>query len=193
MRPDDVDPSSVQAWIAAARSGNREAADRLCRHVEPRLIGHVRRHMGPGALRWTEPDDVVQRVLVEVLRGLPNGPPLSEDDLWARLFRTAETRIRDSVRRHERTLGESVVLGLEPELGRETSGAVTRADTRRWLEELVRRLPPRYGEVVRLVGLEQRSFEETARALGLEVDTVRKRYGRARAALRERVRGQADV
>ena len=185
-------PSSAELadWIDRARTGDREARDALCRVYEPHLDLYVERHMGPALRRWVEPADIVQRVLFEVMQGLASAPSgLDEDGLSARLFRTANTRILDAARRHRERRGESVMPedAGEPLPRLPSAGSVTRADTGRWLAELVARLPPKYAEPVRLIGLEELCFDEAGATLGLAPDTVRKRYGRARSALRERL------
>ena len=190
-------PSSadVTDWIGRARAGNPEAVDHLCRLVQPSLEAYVERRMGAALRRWEEPDDIVQAVLAEVLRQparLPDG--LEADELTGRLFQTAKQRIRDAARRHRRSMGESLLEGSdafhEPDRG--SSGAVTRADTRRWLEELVARLPAAYADPVRLIALDGLTFAEAGRALDLDPETVRKRYERARDRLRARMEGRGD-
>ena len=192
-------PQDVTAWIAAARAGAPEAVERLCRHYEPPLDVYVQRHMGPATRRWVEPADIVQGVLFEVLQRLPElARDLDQEDLSRRLFRTARSRIRDAVRRHARRSGESYAPELERRGGPGTSleeswGRVTLADTRRWLEGLVARLPERYAHPVRMVGLQGLSYDEAAEVLGVERETVRKRYERARDSLRARIRGRVDA
>jgi len=194
-------PQDVTAWISQARAGTPEAVELLCRHFEPRLEDYVERHMGASARRWVEPADIVQGVLFEVVPRLRELPfELDAEDLARRLFRTASSRIRDAVRRHARKSGESYApeqalhargRAAHPEDG--SSGSVTQADTRRWLEELVARLPERYALPVRLVGLQGQSYDEAAEVLGIERETVRKRYERARDSLRARIQGRVDA
>jgi RNA polymerase sigma factor (sigma-70 family) len=104
--------------------------------------------------------------------------------------RTAGCRVRDALRNHRRFVGESASPGVIPERSR-SAGPVTAEDRRRWLEELVARLPEKYAEVVRLCGFEELSCVEAASRLGLEPDTVRKRYEVARQALARRL-GSAE-
>lgn len=181
--------------IALARGGDQPAIDRLFAFYRPRIHAYVDRHLSPAARRWVEPEDVVQGILIETLpqlSGLPrNAGP---DELLRRLHRTARLRVSDAARNHRRRLGESVVVGafsrpLEPP----AMGTVTGRDYQGWVEELVARLPEKYGEVVRLCGFEGLTCVEAAHRLGLEPDTVRKRYEAARKALDRRLASEGDA
>lgn len=58
------------------------------------------------------------------------------------------------------------------------------------LDRLLRRLPPEHLEVLLLVGVEELSYQEVATAIGVPIGTVMSRLSRARARLREEMRGQ---
>ena len=60
------------------------------------------------------------------------------------------------------------------------------------LDMALRKLPDEQREVLLLVALEQLSYEETARALGIPIGTVMSRLSRARERLRRLVGGPAD-
>ena len=177
-----------------ARDGDTIAIDAICRRYGPRVAAYVRRNMGEVARRWSDPDDIADAVLYEAVRGLAScAESLDEDVFVARLYQTARSRIRDAVRKHRRDVGESVYTTSGP-LEDETPsvGTVTRSDTHRWLTELVTRLPQKYAETVRLIGLEGLTYAEAGARLQLEPETVRKRYARARDALRSRLEDRDD-
>ena len=191
MRDSEERAESVEEWLQAARSGDSAARERLCAFLRPRLLEYVSRRSGPAVRRWTDPEDIAQKVLFELISGLDKFPPnADEDELFRRLFRTAESRIKDDARRNHAQAGESLAPGSEiaPRGGEASSGPVTRADDSRWLRELIRHLPDKYRDVVRLCALERRTFDEAAQELDLDVWAVRKRYERARNALIERSR-----
>ena len=171
-------------WVRCARAGDRKAIDRLCEIYRKPLKGYVESRMGSQARRWTEPEDIVQTSLMEVVRTLHTLP---ENDLGRafeiRLRRVARRRIQDELRARGGDRGSSVAPGLDRASPERTVGSVTAADTHRWLEGLVERLPSKYREVVRLCAFEGCSYEEAARRLGVNTDAVRKRYERAREAL----------
>ena len=171
-----------------ALSAELEAA--LVARFGPRLRAHVERRMGARVRRWVEPEDIVQRVLAEVLPGLPRPLDQVEDDeVLRRLQRVANHRITDAARKHAPEAGESAQPTPVDALGQPTPsvGPVTRADQDRWLQELVARLPDGYREVVQRCALEGQTFVEAAADLGLEPDAVRKRYHRARELLAAKI------
>jgi RNA polymerase sigma-70 factor (ECF subfamily) len=53
------------------------------------------------------------------------------------------------------------------------------------LATAIRKLPPRFREVLILCGIEGFDYEEAAKVLGVPVGTIRSRLSRARAALKE--------
>ena len=189
----------LAACLLLARAGDATATNHLCALFEPQLRERVTREMGPALRRWTDPEDIVQAALFEVVSGLESSAEdLGPGDFVAKLHNTARSRVRDAARRHRHRTGESVLpeSDREPRRARDADpsmGTVTRGDARRWLAELVARLPERYAEPVRLIGLQGLSFAEAGAALGLSPDTVRKRYQRARDALRERLAHRDDA
>ena len=71
--------------------------------------------------------------------------------------------------------------------------AALRAETRRLLEARIDMLPEAFRSVFVLRALEEMSVEETAVALGLNEATVRSRFFRARAMLREWLSRDIDI
>jgi len=187
-------PWPIESIIQSARAGDAVAVDALCAQLRPGLEGYIGKRLDPRARRWTSPEDIAQGVLMEMVSQLPTlKAEASLGDVVRRVRRTALFRVRDSLRNHRLERGESAGPSgaLDPTDRAPSVGPVTAADDRRWLEELVNHLPPAYGEVVRLCAFEELTYVEAARRLGLEADTVRKRYDTARKALDRRRRMQA--
>jgi len=193
-----ADGPSLETVLREAHAGGPERREALCRVLRPPLLAHLRAQMGSGPRRWIDPEDLAQGVLVEFLRDLERMDETpSADEVLRRLQQKARWRVRDVVRNHRRDRGESALPagGVAPPSPSPSTGPVTLGDERRWLRELVARLPEHYASVVRLCGLEGRSYADAGETLGLAPDTVRKRYERARqrladhAAHRLRARG----
>lgn len=176
------------------RSDASGAVERLCAALRPMVEAIVRRRLTPRGQRWAEVDDLVQGILLEVVGELDELPPSADaGELLRRVRRTAGCRVKDGLRNQQNLVGESAVdlaKGTPADRSRST-GPITAEDRRRWLEELVARLPEKYAAVVRLCGFEQLSCVEAAARLKLEPDTVRKRYEVARQALARRL-GSAE-
>jgi RNA polymerase sigma-70 factor (ECF subfamily) len=181
----------MEDLIQTARAGHSGAVDALVRRFEPVALGFAQRAMGARVRRFVDPEAVAQAALQEVflaLERLPEG--CDEEELRRRLHRCVRSRVLQDVRRNRAHVGES--QAPEDAGPWRTQGTVTRADERAWVRRLVLELPEPYAEVVQLCALEELSFVEAGRRLGLEADTVRKRYQRASALLRrtlERLRG----
>ncbi len=175
--------------LAAARGGDRNALERLIVQFYPRVLAYAERQMGARVRRFIDPEAVAQQALVEVLGGPERLPMEADEDLLLRyLYRNVTTCILQEVRKNRFHVGESQLLvGRERTADGSSTGAVTRADSARWIAELVMELPAELEEVVRLCGLEELSYVEAGRRLGLKADAVRKRYGRARELLLRRM------
>lgn len=132
-------------------------------------------------------DDAVQEAFTKLARR----PDVMADRgalswLMSVVRRTCQRMLRPFWRR-QRTLGEPVeadivaVDATSPELAREKFELVHAVQT------AIANLPLRYREVIILRELEGLSGEETCRALGLELASMKSRLHRARALLRERL------
>ncbi|MCP3915672.1 MAG: hypothetical protein GY711_08965 [bacterium] len=193
---DAASPATLGAWIAAGRDGDRAAIDALCRHFQGRLELFVRLNMWPRAQRWTQPEDIVNQSLMEVLcsRALP--PDAGPGELLRRLFRVAHSRICDAVNKNRRWFGES---GPRAERDRQApvpqvAGPVTLADmlavVQRFVAHLAEQDPAR-GEVVRLHLSEGKSFEEIERMTGIKSDTAYRWYRLVSETLVRKLRGRS--
>jgi DNA-directed RNA polymerase specialized sigma24 family protein len=184
-----VDRASIADAIEGARRGDARAIEALFAHFEPRIAAYVARSLGARARRWVGPAEVAQVAVFETLRSLALLPAVSEQELARRLHQTARSRMRDAIRKHRREVGESVLAELDPGRARPapSTGSVTRADARAHLARLLAELPDELSEAVRLCALEELSFVDAGRRVGLTADAVRKRYDRACSLLARKV------
>lgn len=130
-------------------------------------------------------DDLVQDTLERAWRKLPLWRPGS--DLRAWLFAIMHNVFVNQVR----------VRRVEPEPwqdeeGPPAAGLTAEASQLRDLERCLARLSDEQREVLLLVGLEQLTYEETARALGIPIGTVMSRLSRARERLRRLMGGEDE-
>lgn len=178
----------VTALLDDARSGDAAAREKLAQFGQEVVAGYVSRRMGPSDRRWAESQDIVQQVVFEVIHGLERFPTLADRSaLVARLIQTARSRIIDLHRKYKNDIGASIAGEThEVTAPSESMGAVTRADQRRYIDEIVSSLPAKYAEVVRARAIEGLSFVSIGERVGLPADTVRRRYDRIieRVALR---------
>ena len=184
--------SSIPDIYMAARAGEASSIARLIDVLEPELRTYVSSNAGAGVLRWQSVDDICQSVLGTFLQRLSSFPEdLSADELRAYLFQLAKWQVLSLAARTTRDAGESEVTPRTAPADSPTTGVVTHEDDRRWLGEVIERLPAIHAEVLRACVLEARPREEVARQMGLSEATLAKRLSRARQEL-QRLVGRRD-
>lgn len=146
----------------------------------PRLRRYARALTGDR----TAADDLVQDTLERAWSKLHLWRHGSDMRAW--LFTIMHNVFVNQVR--GRSNERLVAIDEAPELLEEGKPAFGEFDMHD-LEAALRRLPEEQRAVLLLVGLEQLSYEETARALGIPIGTVMSRLSRARARLRSLMSG----
>ena len=164
--------------VAAARTGDRSAIERLLRSHHDRLHAVCRRMTGNDA----DALDATQEALIAIVRGLPRFDGRSRFATWA--YRIAVNASLDEVRRRQR----------RPSVAAWDEG--TRAGDDRWsvlpgdagedridIDRALRRLTPEFRAPVVLRDLCGLDYAEIAEVLQIPPGTVRSRIARGRAAL----------
>lgn len=127
-------------------------------------------------------DDLVQETLIRALAALPQLDPRGNLRAW--LFTILQNVLRGEWRRRRRSpVRHEVPVETAPEPVR-TGGQFETASLNE-LAAAIRKLPPRFREVLMLCGVEGFDYEEAASILGVPVGTIRSRLSRARAMLKE--------
>lgn len=162
--------------VAAARTGDRAAAERLVKLASPRLMAHAVRLLGEAEAAR----DVVQEAWAEILRGLAG---LRADGAflpWA--LRIVSRRVARAIRarQRDRRLAGEWAAEAETHAPEDGPGAVDAAKVRAALDGL----PPGQKAAVALFYLEDLSVAEVAVALDVPAGTVKTRLMHARERLR---------
>ncbi|MCW5770848.1 MAG: sigma-70 family RNA polymerase sigma factor [Rhodospirillaceae bacterium] len=127
-------------------------------------------------------DDLVQETLIRALAALSQFEPGGNLRAW--LFTILQNVLRAEWRRRRRNpVRAEVQLESAPEPQR--SGGQYESARLEELSAAIRRLPPRFREVLMLCGVEGFDYDEAAEVLGIPVGTIRSRLSRARSMLRE--------
>ena len=173
----NVDPIDV----LRAKSGDRDAFDRLAMQVVDRLYRIARL-----ILRDTErAEDAVQEALVRCWRDLPSLRDPASFDGW--LHRVLMRAINDEFRASSRARAAVAVLRLEPITADPSNDVAVREQLDRGFRRLT--LEHRAVLVLRLyLGL---SLEETAATLGIPAGTAKSRLHYATAAMRDALEADA--
>ncbi len=153
--------------------------------VKEKIIEHI-----PGLRRFARylardadhADDLVQETLIRALGALPQIDP--DGNLRAWLFTILQNVLRGEWRRRRRNpVRHDVDIDSAPEPAR--SGGQIESASLAELASAIRKLPPRFREVLMLCGVEGFDYEEAATILGVPVGTVRSRLSRARTMLKQ--------
>ncbi len=176
--------------VRKARDGDRPAFDRLVALHLPQVWATVWR-----VLRHHEDtEDVVQEVFVTAHRALSGFRGDSKVGTW--LHRIAVTRALNHLERAEEKLRRaSDSIDLDAMDGPIAIGTPLRAleakDLMRRLADCLERLPAAWRVVLALRDAEEKTYEQIAETLRVELGTVRSRLSRARASLKDCVEGRA--
>ena len=127
-------------------------------------------------------DDLVQETLIRALGALRQLDPGGNLRAW--LFTILQNVLRGEWRRRRRSpVRLEVPVENAPEPVK--SGGQLETASLAELAGAIRKLPPRFREVLMLCGVEGFDYEEAANILGVPVGTIRSRLSRARAMLKE--------
>lgn len=182
---DDPKPS-LEALARRAGDGDREAFDALVRSIHPRL---TRLALAKTA-RGDDVDELVQRTLVRVYRGLPSFRGDSRFTTW--LFRIATNTWIDMerARRSRAEVEGPMVEGMEGVVAAvddPIDDRIARGEAVALVRRFVHELAPRQREVLELVDLQGLEPGEAAEAMGVSPSTARVHLHRARRTLRAAV------
>lgn len=191
MDPLDAPPDAgLATLVARAQAGDAAAFDGVFRFAAARVLLYVRLRMGPALRAVAEPDDVLQDTWLEAHRALPRYEHRSAAGLSAWLCRLAESSLTSLVDRHgaqkRRAPGHDLGPDLLARWADTATGVVTgaaRGEAADRLEHAVGALPEDERQVVLLRFFQGLPLDEIARVTATPETTVRRRLGRAVAAL----------
>jgi RNA polymerase sigma-70 factor, ECF subfamily len=192
-------PSSLDddALLRRIRAGDRDAFTDLMRRYNRRLYRVARSVLRDDA----EAEDALQDAYLQAYRALPAFRGESALGTWLTRIVVNAALMR---RRKTGRLAEVIELGADvgadvdasphdrPDEPAQPELAALRAQTRRLIETGIDKLPAAFRTVFVLRAVEELTVEETAATLDIPEATVRTRYFRARAMLREALAREID-
>lgn len=175
-----------QHWIDAARRGDQDAFGQLVRLYEKRVFALTLR-------MCRNPEDAAeaaQEAFLAAWQGLRFFREESSFSTW--LYRLASNACVDLLRRegrHRAAAGPSLddeALNLDvPDRSASPQEQAERGELRAQIEAGLAALPPDYRQVLILRELHQRTYDEIAEILSLDLGTVKSRISRGRKQLRK--------
>ena len=186
-----------ETLIQEAKAGSQSARGELFEQMSPALQGYLRRKVGQRLGRAVSISDIAQESFLrsfDELGRLERGAGM--DDFKGLLYQHAQWLLGKAARKNRDFLGESVVGSPLPATLRDrqasmTTGEVTRADRRGWLQRQIERLGPEDAQILQMRGRGM-SFDEIATELDLQVATAQKRCLRASRRLRTLLEGKSS-
>ena len=153
------------------------------------LHGNLRAFIARRVHNRDDVDDLVQRVLLQIVKGL--GTLRDAERLHAWVYRTARNIVVDYYRSAggRRKLAAGDALDLEsadaaaPEWSDDDDGAALR-ELAACLAPMLSRLSPAYQEAIRIVDLEGATQQEAAQRAGVSLSGMKSRVQRGRRQLR---------
>ena len=195
-------PASLDddALLRRIRAGDRDAFTDLMRRFNRRLYRVARSVLRDDA----EAEDALQDAYLQAYRALPTFRGESALGTWltrivvnAALMRQRKTgRLADVIELGADFGSDDATVSGQPGVRLDDPAqpelAALRAQTRRLIETGIDKLPATFRTVFVLRAVEELTVEETAATLDIPEATVRTRYFRARAMLREALAREID-
>ena len=174
-----------QKWIAAARDGDGDAFAQLVHLYEKKVLALTNRM----CRNASDAEEAAQEAFLAAWQGLPFFRGDSSFSTW--LYRLASNACVDLLRRENRHRDAAGPSLNDEELNIDVTDsaptpqeAAERAELREQIEAGLAALPDEYRAVLVLREIHQRSYDEIADILSLDVGTVKSRISRGRKKLR---------
>ena len=175
-----------QQWVEAARQGDQSAFEQLVRLYEKRVLALTTRMCKNPA----DAEEAAQEAFLSAWQGLPFFRGDASFSTW--LYRLASNACVDLLRREGRRQSaagpslndEETVIDVADDAP-SPHALAERAELRQQIEEALSALPEDYRQVLILREMHQRSYDEIAEILALDLGTVKSRINRGRKRLRK--------
>ena len=176
------DRAREEGLVARLRAGDPRAFEELVIAYQHRIFAVARRMLGSAA----EAEEIAQEVFLRVHRSIAEfrGDARLSTWLYAITSRLSLNRLASGDRRRRRDDAEALEGATDEG---EASALLERGEVEAALHHAIAELPEERRIVVVLRDLEGLSYEEIARALDLELGTVRSRLHRARMDLKAKL------
>jgi RNA polymerase sigma-70 factor (ECF subfamily) len=189
-----VDTLSVEAQLVERAKAQDEAAfEQIMSLYADRLYSYILRMVGNA----TDAEDLVQETFLRAYQGLPNFDGRASLGTW--LYRIATNLCIDHQRRRARRAPTVSYSAHDDEDGEATEwdfpdlqtpnplDAALNRELEAVVEEAIGKLSPKLKTVLLLYDVEELSYEEIARVLGIPIGTVKSRLNHARTQIQKAV------
>lgn len=179
--PTPSDGELDQVTLTRAQRGDERACRALVERYQRRVFALLSRFAGR---QGRAVDDLAQETFLRVFRALPDFTAAGPARLSTWILTIATRLALDELRRKPARLAPLDQAAAVPAPAR-TDEPAERAALGRAIERAVRALSPDHQAVFLLREYHDLEYDEIARALDIDIGTVKSRLSRARTALRE--------
>ena len=179
-----LEEERVEILVHRAQEGDRSAFEKLVAKYRDRLLGSIRSRFRSRERAGTDPEDVLNEVILRAFESLEHFQWKDEDSFLKWLFGICRNVRLDAARRARPTLSLEAAEGAEAG-GPTPSQALRREERFHRLRKAIDLLPSDYREVVYLSRIEGLKTKEVAVRLGKSTDSVKHLLARALKLLRE--------
>jgi len=169
--------------VARAKRGDREAFSRLVERHHRRVFGTAHRMLGDREAAA----DMTQDTFLAAWRALGGFEERARFSTW--ITKIAMNRCRNALRASAAARTRPLLTDPPADPARGPEAVVGDREVAAHLERALGQIDPGHREILVLREIDGLSYDEMAEILELEAGTVKSRLHRARAALREKIRG----
>ena len=194
-----MDTLSIEARLVERAKAQDEAAfEQIMRLYADRLYNYILRMVGNA----TDAEDLVQETFLRAYQGLPQFDGRASLGTW--LYRIATNLCIDHQRRRARRVqtvsysegedeeGEPAAWDFPDQQTPNPLEAALNRELEAVVEDAIDKLSPKLKTVLLLYDVEELSYEEIARVLGIPIGTVKSRLNHARTQIQKAVAAYLD-
>jgi RNA polymerase sigma-70 factor (ECF subfamily) len=200
-------PGTEADLLEAASSGDRSALRTLLEQHGPQIGGEIEAQIGQRWQSLLDADDVMQVTYLEAFLQIAQLTARDVGGFLGWLRRIAQNNLRDAIKELSRQKrpdarnrvvappGEDSYVALVNLLGQTSttpSRHAAQGEAGRIVNQMIDRLPPDYGSVVRLYDLDGRTIHEVAQQMGRSPGAVHMMRVRAHDRLRSLLGSESD-
>ena len=173
-------PPDEKELLALLKQGNEQAFEKIYNLYSPRLFGNI--------YRMVKSESTTQEILQDTFIKIWSGRDSIDPDKSFRsyLFRIAENKVYDFFRKAARDKKiQARLFSAATEEYEHIEEMIYRKENALVLQKAIDSLSPQRQQVYRLIKLDNKSYEEVSRLLGISVSTISDHIVKGNKAIRE--------
>jgi len=175
-----ISPYDERELLSLLKRGNEQAFEKIYKIYSPRLFGNV--------FKMVKSETTTQEILQDVfIKIWSNRASIDlEKSFRSYLFRIAENKVYDFFRKASRDKKiQAQLFAAATEEYEHIETMIHRKENTLLLQKAIDSLPPQRQQIFRLIKLDNKSYEEVSRQLGISVSTISDHIVKANKAIRE--------